>query len=157
MPAANRSTSAQPAAPRSTSNTKAAKPNKTTRKPSTSSTNQPSTSNRQTLNEQDDSAQALREDLLNLKAAMRSETMDDETQASTLSQAEGMEDQYAAPVEREEPELNTIFWDIEVVRDLLIWAEPITMSTERIFGTFDLTTDEDILVLLGATDGVLPG
>ena len=83
--------------------------------------------------------------------------MDDETQASTSSQAEGMEDQYAAPVEHEEPELNMIFWDIEVIRDLPIWAEPITMSTERIFGTFDLTAGEDVLVPLGATDGVLPG
>ena len=31
------------------------------------------------------------------------------------------------------------------------------MSTECMFGTFDLAADEDILVLMGAVDGVLPG
>ena len=31
------------------------------------------------------------------------------------------------------------------------------MSTERIFGVFDPTADEDVLVSMGAIDGVLPG
>ena len=87
---------------------------------------------------------------------MRSETTDDETQASTSSQTEGKKDQHAARTEREGSEFNTIFWDIDVVKDLPIWAEPITMSTERIFGVFDPTADEDVLVSMGAIDGVLP-
>ena len=31
------------------------------------------------------------------------------------------------------------------------------MSTERMFSTFDLAVDEDILIPMGAVDGVLPG
>ena len=31
------------------------------------------------------------------------------------------------------------------------------MSTEHMFGTFDLAVDEDILIPMGAVDGVLPG
>ena len=88
---------------------------------------------------------------------MRTETVDDETQASVSSQTEGKEDQNAAQTEREESEYNAVFWDIEVAKDLPIWAEPITMSTERIFGTFDSAEDEDVLVPMGAVDGVLPG
>ena len=52
---------------------------------------------------------------------------------------------------------NAVFRGIEVVKDLPIWAEPITMSTEHMFGTFDLAADEDVLVPMGAVDGVLPG
>lgn len=157
IPASSRSASAQPAVPRSASNTKTAKPNKTMQKPLTSSMNQPSTSYQQTLDEQDDSTQAFKDDLLNLTAAMKSKTMDDESQASMLSQAEGREDQYVARIECEESEFNTIFWDIEVVKDLSIWAEPITMVTEQIFRTFNLAADEDILMLLGVMDRALPG
>ena len=74
--------------------------------------------------------QALREDILNLRAAMRSETTDNETQASMLSQMEGKKDQHTAQAERKGSEFNTIFWDIDAIKDLPIWAEPITMSTE---------------------------
>ena len=88
---------------------------------------------------------------------MRTETIDDETQASVSSHTEGKEDQNAAQTEREESEYNAVFWDIEVAKDLPIWAEPITMSTERIFGTFDPAEDEDVLVPMGAVDGILPG
>ena len=49
-----------------------------------------------------------------------------------------------------------IFWDIDVVKDLPIWVEPITISTERIFGVFDPTADEDVLVSMGTIDSVLP-
>ena len=70
---------------------------------------------------------------------------------------EGKRDQDAAQTEREESEYNAVFRGIEVAKDLPIWAEPITMSTERMFGTFDLAADEDILVPMGAVDGILPG
>ena len=118
---------------------------------------QPAASSQQLLNKQNNPTAALRADILNLRVAMRSETTDDEMQASTLSQTEGKKDQYAARAECEGSEFNTIFWDIEVVKDLPIWAEPITMSTECIFGVFDPTADEDVLVPMGVVDGVLPG
>ena len=101
--------------------------------------------------------QALRKDILNLRAAMRTETPNDETQASVLSHVEGKRDQNTAQTECEESEYNAVFWDIEVIKDLPIWAEPITMSTKHIFGTFDPAADEDILLPMGAVDGVLPG
>ena len=67
---------------------------------------------------------------------MRTETPDNETQASASSRTEGKRDQYAAQAEREESEYNAVFRDIEVAKDLPILAEPITLSTERMFGTF---------------------
>ena len=70
---------------------------------------------------------------------------------------EGKRDQDAAQAECKESEDNAVFWDIEVVKDLPIWAEPITRSTECMFGTFDLAADEDVLVPMGAVDGILPG
>ena len=88
---------------------------------------------------------------------MRSETLDDKTQASASSQTEGKRDQNTAQAEHEESEYNAVFWDIEVAKDLPIWAEPITMSTKHIFGTFDPAADEDVLVPMGAVDSVLPG
>ena len=69
MPTASRSASAQPTAPKSARNSKTTKSNKTVRKASTSNTNQPSSSKQQLSNEQNDSTQALREDLLNLRAS----------------------------------------------------------------------------------------
>ena len=93
------------------------------------SASRPAATDQQSLVEQNDSTQALREDILNLRAAMRTETPDNETQASASSRTEGKKDQYAAQAEREESEYNAVFRDIEVVKDLPIWAEPITMST----------------------------
>ena len=127
------------------------------RKPSLSSASRPAATNQRSLDEQNDSTQALREDILNLRAAMRTETPDNETQESASSRMEGKRDQYAAQAEHEESKYNAVFRDIEVVKDLPIWAEPITMSTERMFGTFDLAADEDVLIPMGAVDGVLPG
>ena len=88
---------------------------------------------------------------------MRTKTPDDKTQASASSRTEGKRDQDAAQTEREESKYNAVFWGIDVVKDLPIWAEPITMSTECMFGTFDLAADEDVLVPMGAVDGILPG
>ena len=84
---------------------------------------------------------------------MRSEIADDETQASVLRET----DQNTAQTEREESKYNTVFWDIEVTKDLPIWAEPIILSTECIFGTFDPAAEEDVLVPMRAVDGILPG
>ena len=144
--------SAQPAAPKSTSNAKTTKSNKTIRKPSTLNTNQPSSSKQQLLNKQNDSTQALREDLLNLRVSMQSETAEDETQVSASSQTEGKRDQNTAQAEHKESKYNAVFWDIEVAKDL-----PITMSTEHIFGTFDPAADKDVLIPMGAVAGILPG
>ena len=69
-------------------------------------------------NKQNNPTQALREDILNLRVAMQSETTDNETQASSLSQMEGKKDQYTARAECKGSEFNMIFWDIEVIRDL---------------------------------------
>ena len=96
MPAANRSMSAQHAAPKSTSNSEAVKSNKTMQKHSASSARQPATPSQQPLLEESDSAQALREDLLDLKAAIQSETLDNETQMSSSDQTEGRKDQDTA-------------------------------------------------------------
>ena len=159
MPAANRSVSAQPSSSKATSVPPTASksvnlPNKTPRKPSLSGASQPAATNQQSLN---NPTQALREDILNLRAAMRTETPDNETQASTSSQIEGKKDRNAAQAECKESKYNAVFWDIEVAKDLPIWAEPITMSTERILGMFDPAADEDVLVPMGVVDGVLPG
>ena len=88
---------------------------------------------------------------------MKSKVTDNETQASMLSQTEGKRDQYTAQAEGKESGYNAVFWDIKVIRELLIWAEPITISTEHIFGTFNPAADQDILILMGVVDGVLPG
>ena len=66
------------------------------------------------------------------------------------SKTEGKRDQNTAQAERKESEHNAVFWDIEVAKDLPTWVEPITMSTERIFGMFDPAVDEDVLVPMGA-------
>ena len=152
MPTASRSTIAQPGALKSVSNAKITKSNKTIRKPSTSNTYQPLSSKQQLSNEQNNSTWALGEDLLNLRASMQSETADNKTQASTLSQTEGKRDQNTGQAEHKESEYNAVFWDIEVAKDLPIWAEPITMSTKCIFGMFDPAVDEDILILMGVVD-----
>ena len=82
---------------------------------------------------------------------------DDKTRTSSSSQTEEDEAETATVDHEATLEFNTIFWDIEAVKDLPIWAEPITTLTDRLFGAFDLAADEDILVPLGAIDGILPG
>ena len=96
-------------------------------------------------------------DLLNLKAAIQFGVKDDKTQTSSSSQTEEDEAETATVDCKATSEFNTIFWDIEAVKDLPVWAEPITTSTNFLFGAFDPAADEDILVPLGAINGILPG
>ena len=120
QPAAPRSASTQPAAPRSASNPKPTKPNKMARKPSSASATQPTASN----------------------ATAPSTNADDETQASSSSHNED-EDDHGKHLTEEEysPAFHSVFWDIEAAKNIPIWVEPITESTNRMFGAFDPSVD----------------
>jgi hypothetical protein len=50
-----------------------------------------------------------------------------------------------------------VFRDINVASELPIWLEPITRTAEHMFGGFDPAANDDILVPLGAIDGVMEG
>ncbi|EDR03934.1 uncharacterized protein LACBIDRAFT_331090 [Laccaria bicolor S238N-H82] len=50
-----------------------------------------------------------------------------------------------------------VFYDIKEVKGIPIWVEPISESMNRMYGAFNPAVDEDVLVPLGAIDGVLPG
>ena len=82
---------------------------------------------------------------------------DDETWASSSSQNE-VEDDLREIMEENEgsPSFHSVFYDIEAVKNIPIWVEPISESTYWMFRTFNPAIDEDVLVLLGAIDGVLP-
>lgn len=127
------------------------------RKPSTTGANQLAAPDQQLPRGLPDTVQAYTEDLLNLKAVIQSRAADDETQALSMSQTEEDEAETNVVDLGNTSEYNTIFWDIEAVKNLPIWAEPITTSTDRLFGAFNPAADEDVLVRLGATDGILPG
>jgi hypothetical protein len=95
--------------------------------------------------------------MLNLQAAIQKETVDYDTQTSSSSHTEGRKERDTISPEHEESEYRKVFWDIDAVKDIPIWAEPVTRSTQRMFGKFDPSADEDVLVPLGAIDGVIPG
>ncbi|KIJ98897.1 hypothetical protein K443DRAFT_133253 [Laccaria amethystina LaAM-08-1] len=67
-----------------------------------------------------------------------------------------MTEEAESPMNHSTSEFNTIFWDIEAIKDLPVRAEPITKMTDRMFGVFDPAMDEDVLVPLGAIDRLLP-
>jgi hypothetical protein len=84
--------------------------------------------------------------------------MDNETQLSSPSQNEDENNHGKFIIEGEDsPAFHSVFWDIDAAKNLPIWVEPITESTNCIFGAFDPTVDEDVLVPLGGINGVLPG
>ena len=124
---------------------------------STTGANQLAAQDQQPQKEPPVTIQASTEDLLNLKAAIQFGVKDNKTRTSSSSQTEEDEAETATVDCKATSEFNTIFWDIEAVKDLPVWAEPITTSTNFLFGVFDLAADEDILVPLGAIDGILPG
>ena len=91
-------------------------------------------------------------------ATTPSANADDETQASSSSQNE-VEDDLREIMEENEvsPSFHSVFYDIEAAKNIPIWVEPISESTIQMFGAFNPAVDEDVIVPLGAIDGVLPG
>ena len=157
MPSASKSSSKLPTASKIVNSTKPSTLNKGARKPSTIGVNQPAAFEQQPQRRLPDIIQASREDLLNLKAVIQSGTKDNDSQTSSSSRTEEDETELNAVNHGDTSEFNTIFWAIDVVKDLPIWAEPITMLTDHLFGVFDPAANEDVLVLLGAVDRLLPG
>ena len=157
LPSSSKATSRIPAAPKSVNNAKLNSLNRGARKASTMGVNQLAAQDQQSRKEPLVTIQTSTEDLLNLKAAIQYRVKDDKTQTSLSSQTEEDETETATVDRDAMSEFNTIFWDIEAIKDLPVWAEPITTSTDCLFGAFDPAANEDILVPLGAIDRILPG
>ncbi|EDR12181.1 uncharacterized protein LACBIDRAFT_323266 [Laccaria bicolor S238N-H82] len=154
LPKAGKSVSNPPATPRSASNTRQGIQNKGTCKPLTTgvSKNAASVPEGPPRNKP-----ALVDDLLNLQAAMQHSMAEGRTQPSVSSQTEEDKTETTPEDRGSMSKFNTIFWDIEPYRELPVWAEPIMHLSAHMFGVFDPAADEDVLVPLGAIDGVLPG
>ena len=136
MPAPSRGATKSPAARKSANYPKPPSANKSQRKPSSASATQSIATN----------------------ATTPSANADDETQASSSSQNEVEDDLREIMVEDEaSPSFHSVFYDIEAAKNIPIWVEPISESAIRMFGAFNPAVDEDVLVPLGAVDGVLPG
>jgi hypothetical protein len=136
MPVPSKGATKQPAAPKSANKPKPAEPAKTTRNPSSASTT--------------------------FTAASSSTTplakADNEAQTPSLNHKEDENDYRGFLVESENsPSFHSVFWDIKAGKGIPIWVEPITESTSRMFGTFNPAVDDDVLVPLGAIEGMLPG
>ncbi|KIK05051.1 hypothetical protein K443DRAFT_92118 [Laccaria amethystina LaAM-08-1] len=152
QPSTSRSTNVQTAASKSANNSI-----KAPRRSSTSGASHPAAPNQQPQLALPDSTPTFRDDMLNLQAAIQKETVDYDTQTSSSSHTEGRKERDTISPEHEESEYRKVFWDIDAVKDIPIWAEPVTRSTQCMFGKFDPSADEDVLVPLGAIDGVIPG